>query len=431
DRPGALKVLPVHFISDQARLRRFHTEARAASALNHPNILTIYEVGQDDDVSFIAAEYIDGATIRERIRYGDLSIGEVLQIADQLLCGLTAAHAAGIVHRDIKPENVMQRRDGVVKILDFGIAKLLEPAPEAAAPGTETSAGLMLGTIGYMSPEQVRGLMIDERSDIWSCSVVLYEMLTRRRPFGGKTNADTLAAILEHEPAPIFEVDSRGPRALRQFQMVVDKALRKEPDERYQTAAEMRADLERIRTELERHAAISDQTSVSELPRLAAQTTGSAIRRETIMLIVAGLLTLVLLGVFIFQRQRSRTRANSLPAPAVGSKSYARMSEAEKLNFVAAQEQRISAMMGERPVKLNHEALRAIKAHAERKVRRQDSASLKPGEESLRVVYARAPEYIPTIARAFAERKIPIIIGVYLPMIESEYKPCYENEIGA
>jgi serine/threonine protein kinase len=169
---------------------------------------------------------------------------------------LGAAHAAGIIHRDIKPENVIQRHDGVVKILDFGIAKLLEKAatenPSTASPivRTETGVGVMLGTIGYMSPEQVRGLAVDVRTDIWSCGVVLYEMLGGERPFDGQTNADTLVTMLEREPEPLFGTGAQTPGALRQIQVVLDKALCKEPAERYQSAAEMRTILEKIKTGL-------------------------------------------------------------------------------------------------------------------------------------------------------------------------------------
>ena len=178
----ALKILPAYFASDDARLRRFQSEARAASALNHPNILTIHEVGEDDGVYFIATEFIDGQTIRELIRKKELSLEEILDGAEQVASALSAAHAAGIVHRDIKPENIMRRTDGLVKILDFGIAKLIEPETpdylnETTGLRTHTEAGLVMGTVNYMSPEQARALPVDERTDIWSLGVVLYEML--------------------------------------------------------------------------------------------------------------------------------------------------------------------------------------------------------------------------------------------------------------
>lgn len=437
DRLIALKVLPAYFVSDDERVRRFQTEARAASALNHANILTIYEVGQSEEIFFIAAEYIDGPTIRELIRAGNLSLAEVLKIAGQLLSGLTAAHAAGIVHRDIKPENVMQRRDDVIKILDFGIAKLMErldsetSARSATGSTLQTEVGVMLGTIGYTSPEQVRGLGIDERTDIWSCGVVLYEMLTGHRPFEGTTNADTIVAMLEREPAPLFGISDPVDPVLRKLQAVVIKALRKDPAERYQTAGEMRAELAQIKQELDIEkdsrspTAITLQTSVSELPEIAARTTPRKMRREILVLIAAAMLVALFAGLFLYQRYKSRL--NVAPPAITAKKPYAQMTQAEQLAFVEAQEQRISAMMGDRPVKLNDEALRAIKAHVDYNVTRYNKA----GGESLRGLYARAPEHIPTIARAFAERKIPLVIGLYLPMIESAYTPCYENQFGA
>src|SRR5882762_8278656 len=167
DRLVALKVLPAYFVSDQTRLHRFHREARAASALNHPNILTIHEVGEWEGLHFIATEFIDGQTIRELIDGDDLTLTDVLDVGTQVASALSAAHAAGIVHRDIKPENVMRRGDGIVKVLDFGIAKLLEhtPAGEESLTRSQTEIGVVLGTAGYMSPEQARGLEVDERTD--------------------------------------------------------------------------------------------------------------------------------------------------------------------------------------------------------------------------------------------------------------------------
>jgi serine/threonine protein kinase len=441
NRLVALKLIRPGLVFDEALLRRFQTEARVASALNHANILTVYEIGQDDEIFFIATEYIDGLTIRERIRAADLTLQDVLEIAGQLLSGLEAAHANGIIHRDIKPENVIQRHDGVVKILDFGIAKLLETSapenPSTTSPivRTETGLGVMLGTIGYMSPEQVRGLAVDVRTDIWSCGVLLYEMFGGQRPFDGQTNADTLVTMLEREPEPLFGTGGQTPAALRQIQVLIDKALSKQPDRRYQTAAEMRASLEKIKTTLEARkqssaGALSAQTNVRDLPGLADQSHKSGFRRALVMTTAALLITGMFAAVFMYQRQRARARANLLAARAA-PKPYLQMTEAEKLAFIETQERRISNMMGDRPVKLSDEALQVIKVRVDRYAARQNSASLKPGEDSLRDLYGRAPEYIPVIARAFAARKIPIVVGVYLPMIESAYSPCYENEIGA
>jgi len=433
DRLVVLKILPAYFVSDDERLRRFQIEARAASALNHTNIVTIYEVGQDADIHFIAAEYIDGPTIRERIKSGDISLGEVLDVATQLVCGLDAAHAAGIIHRDIKPENVMQRHDGVVKILDFGIAKLLEPpSSETSAVRTQTEVGTLLGTIAYMSPEQVRALNVDQRTDIWSCGVLLYEMLAQQRPFDGQTRADIVVAILEREPPPLFGVEQHAEPPLRQMQTVVSKALRKEPGERYQTATDLLADLVKIKRELERgntagsQTAINPQTNVRELQSLTvcADTTR---RRYQTWIAIAGvvLFTAIVTAAFLAKHFKSG------PTTAAASKPYLQMSEPEQMAFVAAQEQRIASMMGDRPAKLNDDAIRAIKRHVDRYAERQNPDKLKPGEENLRTPYARAAPQIPVIAQAFAARRIPIVIGVYLPMIESAYQPCYENRIGA
>jgi serine/threonine protein kinase len=239
NRRVARKILPAYFVSDEQRLRRFQTEARAASALNHPNILTIYEVGEAAGLHYIATEFIDGQTVGELINSKSIARAEVLDIVRQLLSGLAAAHSNGIVHRDIKPENIMRRSDGIVKILDFGIAKLLENDSDSldrtgAGSQAQTELGTVLGTVGYMSPEQARGLMVDERSDISSAGVVLYEMLTGRAPFTGATRLDTMVAILEREPAPFETAAQRSQES--QIQNVVNKALKKEADERYQQA---------------------------------------------------------------------------------------------------------------------------------------------------------------------------------------------------
>src|SRR5712664_131577 len=193
DRKVALKLLPDEVVSNQERMRRFVQEAKAASALNHPNIITIYEIGETDSRHFIATEFIDGETLRQRMRHGHLKLNDLLELAIQVAGALSAAHSAGIIHRDIKPENIMVRRDGYIKVLDFGLAKLAE----APAPSTNTDAptiarfesepGTILGTAFYMSPEQARGLKMDSRTDIFSLGVVVYELVTGNAPFAGDT----------------------------------------------------------------------------------------------------------------------------------------------------------------------------------------------------------------------------------------------------
>jgi tetratricopeptide (TPR) repeat protein/tRNA A-37 threonylcarbamoyl transferase component Bud32 len=235
-----------------AALRRFEREARAASGLNHPNILTVYEIGEADGASYIATEFVEGVTLRARMASGRLSLGEALDVAVQVAGALATAHAAGIVHRDIKPENIMLRPDGLVKVLDFGLAKLVEhepPEPSAtdAETGTvtihETAPGHAVGTPRYMSPEQARGLILDARTDIFSLGVAIYEMAAGRRPFEGPTNSDTIAAILKEEPLPLD-----GPAELRR---IVSKALEKNREHRYQSAKDLQADLKRWKHELE------------------------------------------------------------------------------------------------------------------------------------------------------------------------------------
>jgi serine/threonine-protein kinase len=250
-RKAALKTLTPEFVHDERGLQRFEQEARAASALNHPNILTIYEVGQSGETHFIASEFIDGPNLRERLAAGRLDMESVLDIAIQIAAGLNAAHAVGIAHRDIKPENVMVRKDGLVKLVDFGIAKLnevsgTEGAPALPAPATRL--GMVVGTAKYMSPEQARGLAVDGRSDLFSLGTVLYEMAAGRAPFEGATHSDVIAEILKGEPRPLEDVSPDAPRELCG---IVAKVLRKDRERRYQSAGEMLADLRAVKRALE------------------------------------------------------------------------------------------------------------------------------------------------------------------------------------
>ena len=252
-RRAAIKLLPPALEAEPERLRRFEQEARAASALNHPNILTIYETGTDDGSLYIAAEYVEGVTLRERMNAGRLGVAEALDVAAQVADALSAAHAAGIVHRDVKPENVMLRSDGYVKVLDFGLAKLNEPAGgvaggEGNAPAGGTEPGMVMGTARYMSPEQARGQKTDGRSDLWSLGVVLYEALTACPPFDGPTASDVLASVLKDEPAAL---GAHLPDVPAGLQEMLDRLFCKEPARRYQRAADMSRDLKRLRRRLD------------------------------------------------------------------------------------------------------------------------------------------------------------------------------------
>jgi serine/threonine protein kinase len=244
-RTVALKLLRTPFTLEADRLRRFQQEARAVSALNHPNIVTIHEIGCERDLHFIAYELVEGETLRTRIQRS-LKLVEALDVAIQIVSALIAAHAAGVIHRDLKPENIMVRPDGYVKVLDFGLAKLKEATPSADTGQTQT--GLVMGTFGYMSPEQARGLKVDTRSDIFSFGVVLYEMVTGRRPFDGPTISDVIAAILVNEPPQMAQYAAETPAEL---QRIVTKTLAKDADERYQTANDLWLDLKELRQTIE------------------------------------------------------------------------------------------------------------------------------------------------------------------------------------
>jgi len=252
-REVAIKVLTEGAGADRARLRRFVSEARAASALNHPNILTVHEIGEAETGPYIVTELVDGQTVRELLAKGPLPVSQALDIATQTAEGIAKAHEAGIVHRDIKPENLMVTRDGFVKILDFGLAKLLRPDSEAGEPAAPavssvTATGIIVGTAGYLSPEQLRGSPADGRSDVFALGVVLYEMVTGGNPFHRGTAADTFSAILRDEPPPLADCAPEAPGDLSD---VVARALAKKPEDRFPGARAMAADLKRIRARIE------------------------------------------------------------------------------------------------------------------------------------------------------------------------------------
>jgi eukaryotic-like serine/threonine-protein kinase len=254
-RKVALKMLSSRLTGDERGLRRFEQEAYAASALNHPNILTIYEFGQAGGLHYIASEFVDGITLRQRMWDGGIDLSEAIDLAIQIASALVAAHAAGIVHRDIKPENVIVRSDGIVKVLDFGIAKLspvrvgqpIQRSGSAVAVLT-TEPGMVRGTARYMSPEQSRGVAVDARSDIFSLGSVLYELVTGKVAFEGETPSDVMAEILKTEPRPPAEI---VPNVPPEIERVIGKALRKDREERYQAVAELLADLQNFKKEVE------------------------------------------------------------------------------------------------------------------------------------------------------------------------------------
>jgi len=335
ERRVALKLLPAEFTSDRDRVRRFEQEARAASALNHPNIITIHEIGQtkieSGDLHFIAQEFIEGQTLRRRIEQGALSLLDALDVAIQAASALQVAHAASIVHRDIKPENIMLRPDGFIKILDFGLAKLLAPLPAQSGFEVEkstlalgrTAPGMILGTASYMSPEQARGLEVDARSDIWSLGVVLYETLTGQEPFKGETFTDVIVSIIERDPPPLSRSLSKTPPELER---IVMKALAKRRDERYQTIKDLGVDLKNLKHRLEFEAELersSRPEKADELPGAQLRTNrliaGKTVKRNPsiasgaspyllrALLITAIILVGAVIGFLVWSRPKSST----------------------------------------------------------------------------------------------------------------------------
>jgi serine/threonine protein kinase len=342
DRQVALKLLAAQFTNHRDLLRRFVLEAKAASSLNHPNIITIHEIGEMGSVHFIATEFIDGLTLKQRMRHERLELADVLDIAIQTASALKAAHAAGLVHRDIKPENLMLRPDGYVKVLDFGLAKLTQKSGPVNSAESEagtmlrgnTKPGTVMGTYDYMSPEQARGQDLDQRTDVFSLGIVLYEMAAGRRPFAAATSLDTLVSILQVEPAPLREY---APEVPAELQRIISKALRKDREERYQTINDLLIDLRTLKEELsfaqklERsrpprsHTELSTDSAVAEAPttiqaRAVPATEPPVITpvRSNKLFVLVALVVLVLTGFVIaaavFWPHKGSTPVVSAPA---------------------------------------------------------------------------------------------------------------------
>ncbi len=299
ERQVALKVLPAEVAADEDRVIRFMQEAKAASALNHPNILTVFEIGNFEGSRYIATEFIKGETLRDRTRGGDLNLTEAIEIALQVAAALGAAHEAGIIHRDVKPENIMIRDGGLVKVLDFGLAKLTENRAETAEPEDATKAqfntkpGLVMGTVAYMSPEQARGHKLDPRTDIFSLGIVLYELFTGRRPFDGEGHLDLISSILKDEPASLRQM---SPGLPRQLERIVDKTLRKNRDQRYQHIKDLEIDLQDLQDELKFEAKLNQTTDQA----VHAPHTGTMEQRPTLTESISATRRFTLLHAFIF-----------------------------------------------------------------------------------------------------------------------------------
>ncbi|HEU0253564.1 MAG TPA: serine/threonine-protein kinase, partial [Pyrinomonadaceae bacterium] len=330
DRTVALKVLSEEISSDRRRMQRFRQEARMASGLNQPNILTIYEFGEAESLTFIATEFVDGETLRHYLQGKKLTLPEILDISIQILAALDSAHEARIVHRDIKPENVMiRRRDNVVKVLDFGLAKSTEKrtstrsgqeSDENAPTEVKTVPGTLMGTVNYMSPEQAQSDgVVDERTDLWSTGVMLYEMVAGVMPFKGATTSHTIVQILEKEPAPLNELTHR--LVPEELQRIVSKALSKNPDERYQTARDMVIDLRSLKKRLDVATEI-ERSSSPTTPRAAVvgdePIAGPGKKRVVAIALIAMVaFTAAFFGASIWRAIRVRNAAPVTTPPAV------------------------------------------------------------------------------------------------------------------
>jgi eukaryotic-like serine/threonine-protein kinase len=314
-RKVALKLLPAEFTKDAERVSRFEREARAASALNHPNIITIYEIGKLGDTHFIATEYIDGQTLKQRFRSGMMEVEEALDTAIQIASALAEAHGAGIVHRDIKPENIMLRRDGYVKVLDFGLAKLMEDESSAEARGTSSTArtdtGRVMGTVNYMSPEQALGQVLDHRTDVFSLGVVLYEMLTGTHPFKGDSVAATFNAILNRTPAPVTNSNPALPTGLCG---IISRSLEKDRELRYQTASDLRAELKRLARDINSSPAVAADHQPSSSPLLS-----SAWSSPSKPVLIAVITLAVVLLVWLLVLRPGKSPEKKLDTPVIPS----------------------------------------------------------------------------------------------------------------
>ncbi len=425
-RRVALKFLPHLFMQDETQLARFEREARAASALNHPNILTVYEIGRAHGRAFIATEYVEGRTLRATIAERNLSYGEILKIAEQIGAALNAAHVAGLIHRDIKPDNIMLRPDGYVKVLDFGLAKPVKMA-EASNPGfttaqrrlkrqprQQTQEGMVLGTPGYMSPEQVQGETLDARSDLWSLGATLYEMLTGTALSAGAAAVRTVDVLGRHAMVDLLMTGKH-----RLFQPMLQKALAQQPSHRYQSAREFLIDVDRVKMACARGK-----------PKFPSA------RSKRLAVIAFSLFIVSSLGLILWREaapvERPAVSQYSIDRGRVSeAELYWKLSDAEKMAFIREAAQNIAKMLGEDPSAHTHRQLSKIKNNLETFVVKRNSLSTDPGRESIKATHARASVYAPFIIDAFSERNLPPILGLYIAMNETEYHPCTESIVGA
>jgi serine/threonine protein kinase len=355
NREVAFKILPDEFLGDGQRVQRFRQEARAVIALNHPNIVTVYDIGAAESGYFISTEFVEGETLRGRLNHDRLSPLQAIEIAEQIAGALAYAHDKGVIHRDIKPENIMLRPDGYVKVLDFGLAKLTEPATPASTEESlhastltllDTSPGIVMGTVQYMSPEQARGLPVDGRTDIWSLGVVLYEMIAGRPAFEALSKNEIVAAILGSEPLPLARF---APDVPHELERIVIRSLRKDRDERYQVIKDLLLDLKNLRKEIELDAKLersslreSDEEFSRGIGQRAASRTAAISARQSTpdealsewkprLKFLAGLVVLLALAIIFYKVVLQR----SVPRSAFSAIQIARLTSTGKSKLAA------------------------------------------------------------------------------------------------
>ncbi len=415
-RRVALKFLPQIFMQDDNQRTRFEQEARAASALNHPNILTVYEIGTANGRAFIATEFVEGQTLREKIQTQKFSLSDVLQIAEQVGEALNAAHSAGLIHRDIKPENLMVRPDGYVKVLDFGLAKLVGlqiadlglPQENLSQPSLHLSLNSLQptirnpqstrlrGTPKYMSPEQVRGEALDGRSDLWSLGVTLYELLTGTALWAGTSAEQVLQAICEQK---VINWDL--PEEQNFLLPILQKLVAYNLADRYSNAQEFLAAIKQVR-------------------RPSEKQTGRTTRKY----FVAGLLLVICALIFFGWRKMQNHVAQT-------QKLYWELSAVEQTQFLQSAAPIIATQLGADSAPLQPAQIVLIKKYVDNYVSKRDSLATTPGKESIKAVYARASVYAPFIIDEFRARDLPPILGLYVAMNETEFHPCTASLVGA
>ena len=455
DRKVAIKILNKKFSQHESNLNRFVREAKAASSLNHPNILVIHEIGETADQHYIVSEYVEGKTLREIFKEKNLELEECLDVSIQVANALSAAHAARLIHRDIKPENIMIRPDGLVKILDFGLAKLISPEVVNLEYSTikinDTAKGIIMGTVNYMSPEQAKGEKVDERTDIFSFGAMIYEIIAGRTPFQGDSMSETFANLINQNPLPLSNFAANLPDKLPK---IVSKTLCKNKNERYQTMKALISDLKELKENItveenferstsmnEDNATIILQATTGEANKQTAETQNSLshrIKQKSFAVIV---LTVLMVGITGFgywflvtkntvadANKSMESIAVDVPKPA--SKLYWQMTEVEQLVFIRERARYVETLIGDEPTEFDEEMLQTIKVEIDGYLEIKDSLAQKPFEEGLRVIYGRASQYAPIVIRAYEAREVAPALGIYQAMVESEYHDCYVSKIG-